>query len=307
MLDTHRIHVFLAAAEEASFSCAAKRLKMSQPAVSLQIQSLEAQLGVVLFRRTGRAVELTQAGQALLPLARQLIEMACHIEETMRQMQGRLMGRLMIGCAANAAHYVLPEIALQFKEAYPDVRISVQMLDAQSVLDRLVSRELDVGVLSFAPPADQYHRSELLSDEFWLLAPHTHPLAARDSVSLQDLAGVEVILGDDGSDSVRSLRESMARVGAAPVDWRVAMELESPKAVLGAVARGMGVTLMSAVAARREVVGDELKVIPVSEGPLRYSVFCCRSTQSADTCAKLGFCDYAQIPQIRKVIEDLCS
>lgn len=136
MLDIHRITIFLSAVEERSFSGAAKRLKMSQPAVSLQIQALVQQLGVALFHRTGRTVALTEAGRALVPLARQIIGLSKHIEETMCALRGKLIGQLLIGCAATPAQYILPRLILLFKQQYPEVIIQMRETDVREIQKR---------------------------------------------------------------------------------------------------------------------------------------------------------------------------
>lgn len=307
MQDTHRIHVFLAAAEAASFSGAAKRMKMSQPAVSLQIQALERQLGVELFRRTGRAVELTEPGQALLPLARQLIELSSHIEETMSSLRGKLVGRLTVGCAASAANRFLPEIAVRFKRLNPDVHVSLQTMDAKAVLDRLESRELDLGVVSFLPRRGRFNHRELVDDEFWLVVPAGHPWAQRPSISLRELADASLVLGDDSSDARRALNGALARAGASQDGWRVVMELGSPEAIVQAVGDGIGASLVSAAATRCLIADRDVAVVPLREGTLQYSVYFCRNADAVDTCAKLGFCDYVYSPEIRAVIDQRCK
>jgi len=109
------MNVFLTAAETQNFSEAARQLHMTQPAVSMQIQSLEQRLGVDLFERSGRRIQLSEAGETLMPMARELVSMALTIEEAIKSLGGEVVGHLKLGCSTTAGKYILPQLIARFR------------------------------------------------------------------------------------------------------------------------------------------------------------------------------------------------
>ena len=114
MLDTHRLRVFLIAAETLNFSVAAKRLHMTQPSVSQHIQALEQQFGTELFVRSSRRLCLTEAGAVLVPMAEKMVTMAMHAQEVMSNLKGEVHGHLQVGCSTTPGKYILPKLLSKF-------------------------------------------------------------------------------------------------------------------------------------------------------------------------------------------------
>ena len=132
MLNLNELTVFLAVAETDSFSAAGRELHLTQPAVSQKIDNLEKHFGARLFHREGRAVRLTEAGQALQPLARELVGGAIRLEETMASLQGEVIGEMNIGCSTASGKYLLPGIVAQYRRSFPHVRINILISSRQS-------------------------------------------------------------------------------------------------------------------------------------------------------------------------------
>ena len=121
MLDVHQLNVFLAAAEALNFTQAAQRLHMTQPSVSQHIQALERHFDLPLFIRSGRSLELTDAGLALAPLARDAVSLSIRIDETMESLKGDIYGHLIVGCTTTPGKYILPQVLAQFHRKFPQV------------------------------------------------------------------------------------------------------------------------------------------------------------------------------------------
>ncbi len=119
MLDVHQLNVFLAAAETLNFTQAAQRLHMTQPSVSQHIQGLERHFDMQFFLRNGRSLELTDAGLALLPLARDAVALSVRIDETMESLKGKVYGHLIVGCSTTPGKYILPQLLARFHRDYP--------------------------------------------------------------------------------------------------------------------------------------------------------------------------------------------
>jgi DNA-binding transcriptional LysR family regulator len=302
MLDTHRLSIFLTAVEETSFSAAAKKLKMSQPAVSLQIQALEGQLGLELFRRTGRSVVLTESGTILVPMARQMLNLCNHIEETMCALAGKLTGQLNIGCAATPGQYVLPRLILLFKERNPHVQIQLQAMDTQTVLERLLSQEIHLGVLPFQPHHRALKTRDFMEDELVLLVPANHAWANRGTMAIEDVFGKDVVLLHEhdqrSADSLwRRIRE-LAPAGSADA----AITLGSPEALITAVGANMGAAFISRVAARRAVASGQGAIVELGDGPFRRTLYFCSNSEHPEVCVRVGFCDFVHTEEAKRLI-----
>ena len=132
MIENHELNIFVNVAETMSFTEAAKRLHVSQPAVSMQISNLESRLNTVLFDRSGRNISPTEAAEVLLPMAREILNFSTHIEETMASLHGSLIGHLQVACSTSAGKYVLPHLIARFREPHPDVRVTVSICTPES-------------------------------------------------------------------------------------------------------------------------------------------------------------------------------
>lgn len=302
MIDTHKINIFLSAVEETSFSAAAKKLKMSQPAVSLQIQALEQQLGVELFRRTGRNVVLTEAGHALVPLARQMLGLSNHIEETMCSLRGKLVGQLAIGCAATPTQYILPRLAIMFKQQNPDVSIQIQIMDPQDVVDRLLEQEIHMGVLAYEPRHRVIKTRPFMEDETVLLVPRGHRWADRSEVSLKELAnGDTTLLVEQERRHSDPLWRRLEKI-APPEVMESAIALGCPEAILAAIESSLGIAIVSRLVARKSAEGGWGTMLRFKEGPFTRTLYFCSNADHPEVCARVGFCDYVHSDEVVELI-----
>jgi len=308
MLETYKMSIFLAAVEEQSFSAAARKLGLSQPAVSLQIQSLEQQLGVELFRRAGRSVEVTEAGHALVPMARQMLGLSSKIEETMCALRGKIIGRLVVGCAATPAQYVLPRLILLFKQRHPDVHIQLRMMQSEEVLDCLISQEIHLGVLAYPPNHRVIKTREFMEDDAVLLVPAGHPWAKKAEVALADLLNGKVtLLRENNQRSYEAVWAALQEV-ASPRDLvQSTIEMGSPEAVVSAVEAGLGMAILPQTAARRAAAAGQGAMLQFREGPFTQTLYFCSNKEHPEVCARVGFCDFVHTKEARDLIEEWMS
>ncbi len=305
MLDIHRIAIFLSAVEERSFSAAAKRLKMSQPAVSLQIQALEQQLGVELFRRTGRAVVLTEAGRALVPLARQMMGLSKHIEETMCALRGKLVGQLLIGCAATPGQYILPRLILLFKQQHPEVIIQMKTMDAETAIQRVLNQEIHMGVVAYEPHHRNFYVREFMEDETVLLVPSGHPWADCPQVSLAELADPSIpLLREHNHPPTDPLWRALERAVKSPERMQSIVDIGCTESAISAVEAGLGVAILSKVAAQQAARRGHSRVIPFAEGPFKRTLYFFSNTENPEVCARVGFCDFVHTAEAMALVEE---
>ena len=239
------LRYIVAVADERHFGRAADACHVSQPTLSTQVKKLEENLGVQVFERTSRAVQVTPAGREILDRARTILGEVQTIGDLARGHAEPLAGPLRLGLIPTLGPYVLPWLVPQVQQSFPRLRLAVRESVTAQLLDELVRGQLDAALLAL-PVGTPGLVSEALFDEpFWVLAPATHPLATRARVAESDLEGQRVLLLTDG----HCLREQALAIcgqgaAAAGDDFR-ATSLETLRQL---VAAGIGVTLLPALA-----------------------------------------------------------
>ncbi len=233
---------FLAAAEHASFSAAAESLHMAQPSLSEQIRRLEAELGVSLFARTGRRLELTEAGRLLLPQAERTIDAARAAKDSVREVRDVTGGTVAFGTFGSAHHYLLGGLVEEFRARHPSVRVRVVGQNSAEVADAVREGELEAGLVAL--PVDDRGldvRPAMREEQLYISA---NPQHVREPITIEALAEVPLILYDArwGADDPmrRQLRE---RAQEAGVRIEPTIEVEYLTAALELAARGLGDTV----------------------------------------------------------------
>jgi LysR family hydrogen peroxide-inducible transcriptional activator len=240
----------LAVAETRHFGRAAQRCFVSQPTLSGQIKKLEDELGVTVFERTHRSVDVTPIGEAILAHARLLMEQADAIEQVARAHQDPLAGPLRIGAIPTLSPYLMPLILVPLKRRYPQLKLVLSEEITESLLTRLHQHELDAALLA-TPVADQDLTQLALFDEpFWLAHPRTHPLYQKDDISAADLASIDLLLLSEGHCLTHQVMD-VCRLSERPQQGEMAdLRAASLETLLQLVGAGFGCTLVPALAIR---------------------------------------------------------
>lgn len=234
-----RLRAFHAVAESGSVTGAARRLHLTQPAVTHQVRALEAHHGVELFHRKGRGLVLTPLGQQLRDLTRHFFDLERQADELLAAAAGLRGGQLRVG-ADGPFHVMRPLRHMSL--AFPEVRVTVHMGNSAELQQRLVDYEVDVAVLAAEPEHDALSGVRIGSHRVCLAVGHAHPWASRSTVHLMELEGREMVAREPGSATRRAFRAALAEVGAEP---RFVIELGSREAVREAVAVGLGMAVIS--------------------------------------------------------------
>jgi DNA-binding transcriptional LysR family regulator len=294
MLNLSEMQVFTVAAETGNFSEAARRLHLSQPAVSQQIRSLENYLDVELFLRSGRGVALTDAGEVLLPLARELLDLSRRIEETMRSLEGQVVGHLVIGCTTTAGKYMLPLVAAAFSQHHPNVQVTIEMCSCASIVNPLLAREVHLGISSTKIVHRDMECQPFFTDYVVLVVPADHPFASRSSVSPVELLDQPFILREEGSSTCRIVQGGLSGQGLSLDQLQVAMVVGNAEAIEIAVEHGLGVAFISRLAARHGLELGRLVEVPVEGLRLERPLYVVRSSRCAKTPAQTRFWDFVR-------------
>ena len=246
MLAVRRMRVLREVAARGSFSAAAEALSFTQSAVSQQIAALEREAGAVLVQRSARGVRLTEAGEALVRHADAILARLADAEAELEAIAGLRGGRLRMAAFESAGATLMPLAIAQFSSRHPSVELSLSLAEPEDSVPLLRSGELDIAltfdVRPSARPEDGIDRTYLLEDPMYLVLPSGHPLAAKRSPELADLATEAWIGGPQDCECNRLIYRACASAGYDP---RIAFETDDYTAVQGFVAAGVGVSLIA--------------------------------------------------------------
>jgi DNA-binding transcriptional LysR family regulator len=294
LMDTRQLAAFCAVVERKSFSQAAERLGVTQPAVSLQIRSLEQRLGRQLLDRSGRRVEPTEAGRRLYASAQRVLAAEEHLlEELDADDEGAITGTLELGASTGPGGTVVPLLLCEFQEQHPDVRVRLTVSDTQTVVDRVAERELELGIVG----AGRRHRGvafePFFRDEVVLVCPSAHRFAGK-TISLDDLKGEKLIVMQEGAGVRQVIEDELRKAGMRLRDLDVRLELGLQESVRSAVLAGHGVAFISRLAIEADLAAGRIATARVRGlDPVR-EIFLARASGRSETRAARAFVAFAQ-------------
>lgn len=194
MIELNQLRCFVAVAEELHFGRAAKRLFMTQPPLSRQIQLLEHALGVCLLERTNRHVSLTDPGRTFLRDARLILEFSEQAQATVKRVEKGEMGRLMMGFTAVSGYWQIPQIIALATQKLPDITLILKEMVSSAQLQALAARTLDIGFVRQPVPLFPLTYQRVLCEPLCVALPPASPLAAKARLRLRDFAGLPFIM-----------------------------------------------------------------------------------------------------------------
>ena len=262
-MDTRQLAAFCAVVERSSFSQAADQLGVTQPAVSLQIRSLEQRLGQQLLDRSGRRVEPTEAGLRLYRGAQRLLALEQQVlAELGEEAEGELKGRLEIGASTGPGGSVLPVVLGEFQQRHPLVHVALTVSDTHTVVEQVGRRELELGVVGVASRQRGVSYEPLYRDEVVLAVPPDHKRAGK-SMSLDELKAEPLVLMQEGASIRQMIDDELRELGLRLRDLNVKLELGLQESARAAVLAGVGATFISRIAIEGDLDAGALAVARV--------------------------------------------
>src|SRR5919206_2368846 len=245
LMDTRQLAAFCAVVERKSFSQAAERLGVTQPAVSLQVRALEKRLGRQLLDRSGRRVEPTEAGLRLYRGAQRLLALEGQLlDDLAANGNSELEGTLALGASTGPGGGVVPLLLCEFQRAHPALRVALSVFDTQRVIELVAERALELGIVGAAPRQRGVVFEPFFRDEIVLACPPGHRLAGR-TIALDELRGEQLLVMQEGAGVRSVIEDELRRAGVRLRDFDVRLELGLQESVKSAVAAGFGVTFIS--------------------------------------------------------------
>ena len=257
-MDTRQLAAFCAVVERRSFSQAAERLGVTQPAVSLQVRALEKRLGTQLLDRSGRRVEPTEAGQRLYRGAQRLLALEEQIVgDVTSAEEGALAGELSLGASTGPAAILVPQLLCEFQLRNRGVRVALEVHDTQTVVDLVAERELELGIVGAARRHRGVRFEPFFRDEVILACPPGHPFGGR-TVTLDELRIEPLIVMQEGAGVRQVVEDELRRLGSRLRDLDAPLVLGLQESVRSAVLGGYGVTFISRTAVENDLATGAL-------------------------------------------------
>ena len=270
-MNLHHLEIFAAVVREGSVTAGAQALHLSQPAVSRQLRQLEDELGVLLLARQPRGVVPTGAGAELARYAERIFLLAREAEAAMAAHAGVRRGRLVVGASTTIADHLLPDLLAALRRRHPELGLQAVVGNTEQVQTALRDGAIEIGLTEGADvDTREFDATPFRDDEMVLIASPQSPLAAGKGLPAAALAGLPLLAREPGSGSRDVVERALA---AAGVPFTPDLTLGSTEAIRNAVAAGLGVALISRLAAERDAREGRVAIIPVPDLQARRTLY----------------------------------
>jgi len=273
-MNLDQLKVFHVAAQKKNFSETGKILHLSQPAVSLQIQQLEASLNTRLFDRTTKTIKLTDSGKLLFDYAEQIIQLVDQAKKELALLEGSIHGDLRIGASLTIGEYLLPYLLGRFKREYPKVHLLMKIENSHEIVEQLKNGEIDLGFIEAPIVHPDLLQYPLIEDELVLICSAKEPLpliGQRETIGAHELFSLPFIMRERGSGPRQVMEDSLRSHHLDPERLRIELELANTESIKAAVESGIGVSILSQSAIRKEIQLNILRKVNIQGIKLRRS------------------------------------
>ena len=263
-LTLRQIRIFLSAAKHLSFTRAAEELHISAPAISLQIKEMEEDIGVSLFSRENRRVELTSAGEYFLLYARRVSSTLNEANTMMERFRGTQFRHLKIG-VVSTAKYFLPHMLLEFKKDFPNLQIKIEARNREQLIELLRGGEIDIAIMGLPPKEIDTRVEAFANHPHVFIASPSNPLAGKTNIPPDALNKHEMISREPGSGTRSIMEKYFAEHYIAPI---VSMEMSSNETIKQAVMANLGISFVSLHTIGSELTHKQLAILDIQNTPI---------------------------------------
>jgi DNA-binding transcriptional LysR family regulator len=294
-MNIEHLRTLVSVVEHGSLSAAARARRISQPAVTKQVQRMEAELGLALLvRGPKRQTELTPAGVRVVDFARETLAQFEALERELSTFKIVGQGTLSLAASTIPGEYLLPALLAAFRIEYPQIKVEMTISDTIEVATRLLADEADVGVIGSTVKRPGLRLERLVDDEVVLAVPPGHAFARRQEIAVSELHGQPLILREEGSGTRRSVEAALDRAGLRLPKDQVVLTLGSTQAILQAVAQGLGLGFVSARAAAQVQANGHLACVRLSGVDLGRDLYLAYVPQRSGDPLVARFLDFAR-------------
>ena len=260
----HQLQIFGAVVMERSITGAARKLHMTQPAVSIQMKQLQQHVGMELYENRGKQFRLTDAGEELYQLYLSVMNRMNTFDSTLSQIKGGLKGTLSIS-AASTAMYIMPYLLGEFQKEFEEVEISLKVTNRFEVINHITNQDYSLAILTQVPDRDNLESIPFLKNPLVFAAHPSHPLAGRRLDNLKALQNETFIIREQGSGTRMVMEKLLEDAGLQP---KIGMELGTNEAVKQAIMAGIGVSLVSELSLTSERRLEKISVLDIEGLPV---------------------------------------
>jgi DNA-binding transcriptional LysR family regulator len=260
-----QFQVFEAAARHLSFSRAAKELHLSQPGVSMQIKQLEEVVGRPLFEQLGKKLFLTEVGREVLRASQAIAQQLVDLEGTLHDLRGLKQGAFTVGVVSTVSYFAIRLIS-QFRHEHPEVRITLNVVNRENLLEQLADNAVDLALMGQPPAGHDLESTPFMENPLEVIAPFSHPLAKQRNIPLARIAEEDFVAREPGSGTRGATEVFFQSHGLA---LRAAMEMNKNEAIKQAVEAGLGLGVVSRHTVTLELAARRLTTLDVEGFPIR--------------------------------------
>jgi DNA-binding transcriptional LysR family regulator len=269
-----QMEAIIALVQEGSFSRAAKKMLLTQPALTKNIKNMEICLGVRVVNRSTSGISLTPEGKIIYEHAQRIIQLRNDAGEKIYQLNQNTGGEIYIGASTIPATYILPQALSLFRKKHHNVRVHVQTADSEEIMNMVLAGEVEIGLIGKEPLNRKLLAESLWKDRLVLAAPRHHPWSPRETITFEELLPEPFVIREKGS-ATRDVLECYLKeyTTTALAQFNICCEFGSSEAVKEAIIAGLGVSILSLQAIKRELGQGLLREIRITGLPAMERVF----------------------------------
>ena len=273
-MNLKQLEAFVQIADSGSFSKAAKELYLTQPTISAHISSLEKELNTRLFVRNTKDVRLSDSGNVLYEYAKQMIALQKKIEDTFVVREEKGQQCITIAASTIPAEYLLPGILASYNEKYPNQQFKIVESDSTKVVEQVVNHTVDIGFTGTVIDKRLCKYIPFYQDELVVITPNTDKYRgfAEEKQDAKWIVNEALIMREEGSGTRKEAEKQLKKIGIYPTKLNVIASMENTEAIKRAVANGMGISLISKLAAEDEIQKGKLLAFPISADDMRRDI-----------------------------------
>jgi len=262
-----RIEIFIALVDLESYSLTAEEFELSQPAVSMQIKSLEEYFDTKLFHKEKGSIILTPAGKIVYQEGKKILKRWSYLRQRVESKKNMQIKKLKIASSTIPSEYLLPQIISKSNKNIDALKTEVSVGDSRSMIKLLENDEVDLIIVGYKPQKNKFKTIELCSDNLSLIAPLEDPLVEKENISLAELQNKNLLIREDGSGTRKATLLAFKEAGLKLEDFNIISQLGSTEAIISAVESGLGISFISQIAAKKAAICRrvaEIKVIDLA-------------------------------------------
>ncbi|MBM4763574.1 selenium metabolism-associated LysR family transcriptional regulator [Bacillus sp. B15-48] len=260
-MNLEHLKVFYVVANNKSFSQTAKDLHISQSSVSHQIKHLEEQWDCQLFERTTKKITLTPSGEILYKQVKKLISLMNETENELKELKGTVHGDLKIGASLTIGEHILPFLLADFSSIYPKVHFHLKVYNSEQIVEKLHNHEINLGFIESMLSYPNLKQVPFATDELIIIA--SPQFISKSTITIEELLELPLIIREKGSGTRQVMEDALRKNSVNPSKLNIVMEVEHTEVIKSSVEAGLGISIISKSAVKKEIKLDTLRQLDI--------------------------------------------